>query len=90
MATTTLQLLYPYRGHIAEAKVLSWGFDAKVNAAVDEHVAQCGVFPDDDSGAYEVFVASITAPTLEDSIAILEDLGLATFARWSDDDGDEE
>lgn len=80
--TTTLQLLYPEKYHIRTEKVLAWGFDAKVNDAVDRYVAEHGVFSDEPGNTdYEDFVATIAAPDLEESIAILEDLGLATFAR---------
>ena len=77
----TFHLLYPENRHVSVEWVLTQGFDAKVNDAVDEHVKQHGVFGDDD-GSYEAFVAGIEAPDLEESIDILEDLGLATFARF--------
>lgn len=83
----TLRLLYPESRHIRESEVLSWGFDAKVNATVDEHVAQHGVFSDEPGNTdYEDFVARIAAPTLDESIELLEDLGLATFSRGQADD----
>jgi len=84
----TLVLLYPEGRTVSEAWVLSQGYDAKVNALVDEHVAAHGVFPDDDSGAYEAFVSGIAAPDLDESIYLLEDLGLATFSRREPEDDD--
>jgi hypothetical protein len=77
----TFRILYPENRVVSIEWVLTQGFDAKVNNAVDEHVAQHGVFSDDDSGAYESFIAGIVAPDLDESIELLEDLGLVTFAR---------
>lgn len=79
MGLITLRTLYPQNRVVSSEWVLSQGFDAKVNAAVDEHVARHGVFEED--GSYEAFVAGIAAPNLEESIELLEDLGLVTFAR---------
>jgi hypothetical protein len=81
MNGATFHILYPENRIVSIDWVLTQGFDAKVNAAVDEHVRANGPFPNDDSGAYEWFVAGIAAPDLEESIELLEDLGLATFAR---------
>jgi len=80
----TFTLLYPERRIVSVEWVLTQGYDAKVNAAVDDHVREHGVFPDDDSGAYESFVSSIAAPDLDACILLLEDLGLATFSREHD------
>lgn len=74
----TFHILYPENRVVSTEWVLTQGFDAKVNAAVDEHVKQHGPFDDE---AYETFTASIAAPDLEESIELLEDLGLVTFAR---------
>jgi hypothetical protein len=76
----TFRIVYPESRVVSVDWVLGQGFDAKVNAAVDEHVKAHGPFPDDD-GAYEAFVATIPAPDVRESIEILEDLGLVTFAR---------
>jgi hypothetical protein len=85
--TSTLQLLYPERRHISTDKVLSWGFDAKVNAAVDDYVAQHGPFSDEPMNTdYERFVATITPPDLDEAIELLQDLGLATFATVLDEE----
>lgn len=78
--SSTFRTVYPENRIVSIEWVLSQGFDAKVNAAVDEHVAKHGIFADDD-GAYEAFCASIAAPDLQESIEILEDLGLVTFGR---------
>ena len=75
----TFRLLYPEARIVSVDWVLSQGFDAKVNAAVDARVRQLGVFEDD--GGYAAFVATVAAPDLAESIELLEDLGLATFAR---------
>lgn len=75
----TFEILYPERRVVSVDWVLTQGFDAKVNEAVDEHVAKHGVFEED--GSYESFISKIAAPDLEESINILEDLGLVTFAR---------
>lgn len=78
----TFEIVYPERRVVSVEWVLSQGFDAKVNAAVDDHVAKNGPFSDAaGDGAYEAFVAGIAAPDLEESIELLEDLGLVTFAR---------
>lgn len=90
----TFEIVYPERRVVSLAWVLAQGFDAKVNAAVDEHVKQHGPFSDDaGDGAYEAFCASIAAPDLAESIELLEDLGLVTFARGAepiepDEDGE--
>lgn len=81
------RLLYPEARHVSAEWVLSQGNDAKVNAAVDEHVRQHGPFSDDDAGdlAYGVLVTSIPAPDLDEARALLEDLGLATFGQDIED-----
>ena len=78
----TFRILYPEKRVVSVGWVLSQGFDAKVNAAVDDHVAKHGPFDDSvNDSAYESFVATIAAPDVEESINILEDIGLVTFAR---------
>lgn len=73
-------LLYPYSGSITDERIVAWGYDAKVNAAVDEHVAAHGPFPDE-GDEYERFCAGVEKPGVEEAVAILTDLGLATFRR---------
>ena len=82
MARTTLELIYPERRHINTDDVLAWGFDVKVNDAVSDYVRAHGPFDDSvDDSAFEAFVSTVVAPTLEESIAILEDAGVATFRK---------
>jgi hypothetical protein len=78
----TFHIIYPENRIVSVEWVLNQGFDAKVNDAVDEHVKKHGPFSDESGdGEYEAFVSRISAPDLEESIHLLEDLGLVTFRR---------
>lgn len=79
-------LLYPERRNISDDEILSWGFDAAVNLAVDEHVKVHGVFETD--AAYTAFAETVERPELSDAIDLLSDLGLATFAVLGFEDDD--
>ncbi len=80
---STLSLLYPERRPIRVSQVLAWALDVKIDEAYAAHVRIHGPFTEDEAGyqAESALRAAVPAPDLAESIHLLEDLGLATFAR---------
>lgn len=75
-----IHVIYPEEVCVVANVVLGWAHDALVNAAVDDHVKQHGIF--DNDAAYDALVATIARPTdINEAMDLLSDLGTHTFAR---------
>ena len=74
-----LHVIYPDDRYVSEETVIGWALDDLVNNAY-------AVLPQEEKNqedALDRISASITRPSLEDAIYILEDNGSVTFSRTS-------
>jgi hypothetical protein len=72
-----LHIIYPDDRYVSEDTVIRWALDDLVNNAY----AALPKEQKDADNAIESLLASTPCPSLEESIAILEDNGSVTFAR---------
>lgn len=83
-----MKLIYPERREISEAAVIQWGLDQRVTAAMngdtdgEEWISTSQKTEQHDGQLlHTVITTVIKAPTLDEAVAELSDMGVATFAK---------
>ena len=66
-----IRIIYPENRMVSEETVISWAHDEVANSTI-------GDIPEE---LYSAALEAIPRPSLEDAIAILEDVGAVTFAE---------